>query len=114
MEKRLIKAKVISQAPDVPEVLVQRVLEGIVLSIKRLSPPGLIPGAKNPALHVLCLDDNDAKRGNHEMVNLGGTVFRRDNDVVKTVVGAPTQPKPHSERRHFFPKPSTESAHSKR
>lgn len=64
-------------------VLVKRVLEAVFFSEQALGPLSTLLVAKYPAIHVLGLDDEDAKLRDDDMVDLRRTIAGLQRNVVQ-------------------------------
>ena len=77
-----------------PVILPKWVLKLGFVSVNGLRPVVMIGISKNPSLHIFCFDDENAVRRHNHMIDLGGSVGRSDNHVVKTAIDSLTQPQP--------------------
>lgn len=67
-------------------VLVKRILKLLGVSIDPLGPLALFGAAKDPALHVLSFHHEHPIPGDDDVVDLSGSVFRRQGDILDKVV----------------------------
>lgn len=95
-----------SETFDMAEVLVKRVLKPGLVPVDALTPSAVLLPAKNPTLHVLRLNDENAEGRNQHVVNLRRAVGRREDDVVNAPVNALIQTQPHAECRQFLAEPA--------
>lgn len=65
----------LSKTLDMTVILAKRVLKPILVPIDALTPCAVLLIAKNPALHVLRLDNKNAKSRNQNMIKLGRAVL---------------------------------------
>ena len=71
---RFVDTKKLLKSLGVTIVLVKRVLEAVFFPVQALGPLSALLVAKYPAIHVLGLDDEDAKLRNDDVVDLRRTV----------------------------------------
>ena len=106
MKKAVIQLKELGKALGMPIILTKRVLKLGFVSVNGLRPIVMIGVSKNPSLHILGFDDENAVRRNNHMIDLGGSIRGSDNHVMKTAIGNVTQPQPESRRDDLLAQPS--------
>lgn len=83
----LVKPGDLGEALDVLVVLPEGVLERMFFSVNRLRPLGSVGASKDPAFHVLGLDDKNAEGREYDVVDLRCPTFMVGNeDVVDDMV----------------------------
>lgn len=65
----------LSEAFDVAEILAKRILKPVLVAVDALTPGAVLLIAQNPSLHVLRLDNENAKSRNQNMIKLGRAVL---------------------------------------
>ena len=65
-----------------PKILEDRVLKPELPREQHLSPIGLLRIREDPTLVVLGFDDEDAKPGNEDVVDLGRSISQLQGDVI--------------------------------
>ena len=66
---------------------------------------------KYPPFFVLGLNDENAKRRHDLVIDLRGSVWPRNDDVVKSFVGPLSEKQPHSKRGFLLAQPAFEDVH---
>ena len=61
---------------------------------------------------ILGLNDENAKRRHDQVVDLRGSVWPRNDDVVKPFICPLDEKQPHPKRGFLFAQPAFENAHS--
>ena len=67
------------------------------MPVNRLCPVFVVGVAENPSLHVFGFDHEDSVDGDHNMINLGGTIRGEQNYVVELSVDALIEKQPESQ-----------------
>ncbi len=93
----MIEPQEISKAFCVAVILPQRILETVFISEQYLRPVRIGFAPEDPTAHVLCFDDKDAEAGHNYMIDLRGTVTRRQDDVVDRLVNFVVQEHSHAQ-----------------
>jgi hypothetical protein len=106
MKEAVIQFKELGEALGMPIILPKWVLKLGFVSVNGLRPVVMIGVSKNPTLHIFGFDDENAISRNNHMIDLGGSIGRSDNHVVKTAIGSLTQPQPQSCRYDLLAQPS--------
>ena len=70
----------------VAEVLSQRIGEAGFVAVDLLGPGCVVFAAENPAFHVFRFHHEDAMDGNEQMIDLGGSLRRREGDIVQGMI----------------------------
>ena len=65
----------LSETLDMTVILAKRVLKPILVPVDALTPSAVLLIAKNPSLHVLRLDNENAKSRNQHMIKLRRAVL---------------------------------------
>lgn len=76
---------------EVLVVLPQRILKLESAPVELLRPLRLAFAAKDPAAHVLRFHYEDAVARQEDMIDLGGAVRRRQDDIVQAAIGLPIE-----------------------
>lgn len=108
MHRGVIDVKELRQAPCVPVVLSQRILELVFLLVDDLCPLPLILRSEDPARHVLGLDNKQSVYRYQYMVDLRRPVRRGKDHVVDSAVDRFIQSEPHPYGGLLLPKPALE------
>jgi len=87
-------------------VLVKRVLETVFFPKQALGPLSALLVAKYPAIHVLGLDDEDAKLRDDDMVDLRRTIADLQRNVVQRDVDFGIKQEFLGNRAYSFPDPT--------
>ena len=82
----------LGQSTDVRIVLPQRILELMLLFEMYLRPFGAFGIGKNPTHIIFCFDHEDSEFGNDDVINLRGSLFRRNRHIFNQVINARIEP----------------------
>src|ERR1700677_3819827 len=106
MKEAEVQFKELGKTLGMPVILPKWVLKMGFVSVNGLRPVVMIGISKNPSLHIFGFDDKNAVRRNNHMIDLGGSIGRSDNHVVKTAIDSLTQPQPQSRCDDLLAQPS--------
>ena len=105
----MLQFQELGEAPGVPVILAQRILESILGAKQNLCPPLVSFAAENPAFHVLGLDDKNTKGRDQNVVDLSSASCGRQDYALNAAVNVFVEKHPHTQTRGLFANPAFEN-----
>lgn len=103
---RFVDTKKLLKSLGVTIVLVKRVLETVFFPVQALGPLSALLVAKYPAIHVLGLDDEDAKFRDDDVVDLRRAIADLQGNVVQRNIDSGIKQELLGNCAYSFPDPT--------